>query len=116
MNDEANTEIFSIINQLIEGHEWLRNEINVTPRYGWAIDPFGLSPSMAYLLDRMGFDGMVVQRVHYEVKKYLAKRQLLEFHWLQNWQQEEEPRLPAQYQSDRAKKTAAPDKSASRSG
>lgn len=95
MNDEANTEIFSMINQLIEGHEWLRNEVNVIPRHGWAIDPFGLSPSMAYLLDQMGFDGMVVQRVHYEVKKYLAKKHLLEFHWLQRWQKDDEKRLLA---------------------
>ncbi|TGZ74096.1 hypothetical protein CRM22_001130 [Opisthorchis felineus] len=40
---------------------------------------------MAYLNRKMRFSAMVLQRVHYEVKKYLAKRQSLEFSWRQYW-------------------------------
>ena len=90
MNDEANTHIMAIIAQMVEGHEWLKKNVQYVPRYGWAIDPFGLSPTMAYVSKQMGIKGMVVQRVHYAVKKYLAQNHLLEFKWRQFWESGDE--------------------------
>lgn len=92
MNDEANTHYFAMISQMVDGHEWLRNVLNYKPRYGWAIDPFGLSPTMAFLLKKMGLKGMVIQRVHYSVKKYLAQQNLLEFKWRQFWEANKPPK------------------------
>lgn len=85
MNDEANTHYYAMIEQLTSGHEWLKQKLGVSPQNGWAIDPFGLSSGMAYLLKRSGLENMVIQRVHYAVKKALASQKNLEFRWRQNW-------------------------------
>jgi alpha-mannosidase II len=87
MADEANTHFYSMIEQMIEGHEWLRVNIDASlqPIYGWSIDPFGHSPTMAYLLKQMGFEAIVIQQIHYDLKKKLAISNDLEFNWKQDW-------------------------------
>ena len=81
--DEANTELYAMEVQLQEGHDWIRGTLGkeFIPKYGWSIDPFGYSPTMAYLLHKYGFEGMLIQRVHYAVKKELASKKQLEFMW-----------------------------------
>jgi Glycosyl hydrolases family 38 N-terminal domain/N-acetylglucosaminyltransferase II (MGAT2)/Alpha mannosidase middle domain/Glycosyl hydrolases family 38 C-terminal domain len=85
--DEANSELYAMEIQLQEGHDWIRDNLGAEfiPRYSWSIDPFGYSPTMAYLLKKYGFRGMLIQRVHYAVKKELARRKHLEFYWRQTW-------------------------------
>lgn len=63
MNDEANTHYFAMIDQLIEGHQFIENNIgNIPIENGWANDPFGYSPTMAYLLQGIGVKHMAIQR------------------------------------------------------
>lgn len=87
MTDEANTYYYAMIEQMIEGHEWLRTNIDaqIAPVHGWSIDPFGYSSTMAYLLKQMGFEAMLIQRVHYFLKEYMKFTQRFEFEWRQSW-------------------------------
>ena len=86
--DEANSNIYALQVQMEEGHDWIRTHLGeeFVPKYGWAIDPFGYSPTMAYLLKtKYKFQGMLIQRVHYAIKKHLAQHKHLEFNWRQVW-------------------------------
>lgn len=85
MNDEANSHWNSILQQLTTGHQWLKRHLNYTPQSAWTIDPFGLSPTMADIFQKAGLRNLVIQRVHYAVKKYLAAQKQLEFRWKQLW-------------------------------
>ncbi|CAF2556746.1 unnamed protein product [Rotaria sp. Silwood2] len=86
MNDEANTHYFAMVDQLIEGHQFIENNLgNISLQSSWANDPFGYSPTMAYLLHGIGIQYMAIQRVHYHIKKSLAKDKQLEFTWQQTW-------------------------------
>lgn len=85
MTDEANSHYTAMLDQLIEGNQWLSENLALKSDSGWSIDPFGQSPTMAYLLKKMGFKNMLIQRVHYSIKKHLASKSNLEFMWRQNW-------------------------------
>ncbi|KAI3416127.1 hypothetical protein GPALN_005676 [Globodera pallida] len=83
MTDEANAHFFATVMELFEGHEFLQNQLGYTPRHHWSIDPFGLSPTLSYVLNRANLTHMAIQRVHYAVKKHLAQQRQLEFVWRQ---------------------------------
>ncbi|EPB78244.1 hypothetical protein ANCCEY_02628 [Ancylostoma ceylanicum] len=86
MTDEANSHYFSIIAELLEGHEWIKNHLGgFRPTSHWSIDPFGLSPSIPYLMSAANITNAALQRIHYSVKKHLAKNKQLEFMWRQLW-------------------------------
>uniref|UniRef100_A0A674PAJ6 mannosyl-oligosaccharide 1,3-1,6-alpha-mannosidase n=1 Tax=Takifugu rubripes TaxID=31033 RepID=A0A674PAJ6_TAKRU len=85
MTDEANVHYFAMLDQLIEGHQWLERNLGVTPRSAWAVDPFGHSATMPYMLKRSNLTSMLIQRVHYSIKKHFASTRSLEFMWRQGW-------------------------------
>ncbi|XP_067005459.2 alpha-mannosidase 2 [Anabrus simplex] len=86
MTDEANTHIYAMVDQLIEGHQWVKNNLGLAPKSGWSIDPFGHGATVPYLLKASGFSGgTIIQRIHYAWKQWLAEQQMGDFMWRQNW-------------------------------
>lgn len=85
MTDEATAHVFAMVDQLMEGHQWLKTNLDVSPETGWAVDPFGHGGTMPYLLKAADIQGAVIQRIHYAWKQWFAKRQSGDFIWLQPW-------------------------------
>ena len=85
MPDEASTHYVSVIDQLIEGHQWLIENLGVIPKTSWSNDPFGYSSTMPYLWKQAGMENMVILRIHQAIKGTLMKKKSLEFFWKQYW-------------------------------
>lgn len=85
LTDEANCHYSAIVDQMVEGHRWLRENIGFIPRNSWSLDSFGYSSLHPYLYRRIGYENAVVQRVSDNVKDRLQHRRGLEFYWRQVW-------------------------------
>ena len=85
MTDEANVNLFAMIDQLVEGHQWLLNNLNYKPKSSWSVDPFGHGAAFPYILKASGLDSMVIMRIHYAWKEWFAKEQSGDFVWRQPW-------------------------------
>lgn len=111
MTDEANAHYFSIITELLEGHEWVRNHLGKSFSFNSfnvlqiivqrLIGQLILSVFLLHFLflcqppisQMQLFKGLLLFftyiqlsfRVHYSIKKHLAKNKQLEFMWRQMW-------------------------------
>ncbi|KAL3281492.1 hypothetical protein HHI36_004699 [Cryptolaemus montrouzieri] len=85
MTDEANAHVYAIVDQLIEGHQWMLSNLGIKPKAGWSVDPFGHGSTVPYLLAKSGIKGTVIQRIHYAWKQWLALKQYGDFRWIPQW-------------------------------
>lgn len=92
MTDEANVHYYAMVDQLIEGHQWLKDNLNFTPRVGWSIDPFGHGSTFPYLLAESEFEGTIIQRIHYVWKQWFAQHQAGDFIWRPYFQEQKNPK------------------------
>ena len=81
MQDEADTELSAVINQMTFGHEFLLREFGVKPQIGWHIDPFGASSVTPTLWALTGFKAFVINRMDFRLKAEWIKDRALEFVW-----------------------------------
>jgi len=86
MTDEANVDLFSMIDQLVEGHSFLRSTFNFRPVSSWSVDSFGHGGTFPHILAKSGIYSMVVMRIHYAWKEWFAKYQQGDFLWKQAWE------------------------------
>lgn len=85
MPDEATTHWTSLLLQLTLGHQWIYKEFGVKPEHAFSIDPFGYSPTMAYLYKLSGVKSIFLVRINDPIRMYLARHRSLEFFWRQTW-------------------------------
>lgn len=83
--DEATTHYTAVLDQLIEGHLWIKEHLGIFPNTSWSIDPFGYSTTLPYLWKQAGMKNMAILRIHGAVKSYMGNRNLLTFRWRQPW-------------------------------
>jgi alpha-mannosidase len=70
MHDEATPHYEDMINNMMKGHDWLKKNLDIIPRIGWHIDPFGHSQTNPRLFADMGFDAWFFARLSYDDKYY----------------------------------------------
>lgn len=85
MPDEASTHYVAVVDQLIEGHQWLIENLGTIPKSAWVNDPFGYSSTMPYLWKASGMDNLLFLRINQPVKARLMKMKSLEFMWRPYW-------------------------------
>ncbi|KAL9652227.1 hypothetical protein ABK040_011887 [Willaertia magna] len=79
--DEACVSYTSIINEMTVGHEYLLRRFGIRPRVAWQIDPFGHEGRIPQLFSEMGFDALVINRVHFAIKQVMKDEKSLQFLW-----------------------------------
>jgi hypothetical protein len=82
-NDEANPDVGQVVEQMTEGHDWLRAHFGAAaaPRVAWQIDPFGHSSLTPTLYADMGFQAVVLNRLHFALKDDFKRQRHMEFVW-----------------------------------
>ena len=85
MTEEACSHYFAMIDQLVEGQMWVNETFGVAPTTAWSVDPFGQSPTMAFINHKAGVDGMVIDRIHWRLKQSMQRNKNLVFKWQQEW-------------------------------
>ncbi|XP_075729136.1 lysosomal alpha-mannosidase [Rhipicephalus microplus] len=82
-NDEAVTHYTAIVDQMTMGLRFLNHTFGEcgNVKVAWQIDPFGHSKAFAALVAEMGFDCLVVSRVHHALANHWRDTKRLEFVW-----------------------------------
>lgn len=64
MSDEVFIFYYFIIDQLMEGYQWILENFYVKFKNSWVIDSFGYFGIVFYLWKKVGLENMVIQRIY----------------------------------------------------
>lgn len=81
MNDEALPAYKEAMLNMRLGLDFLRETFGVRPNIGWQIDPFGSSAVTVSLLHKLGYDGLVENRISKNFKNKLSAEDGFNFYW-----------------------------------
>ena len=81
MNDEACTTETAIFNQMTLGQQYVHRTFGKRVRFGYQIDPFGHSAANALMFEGLGFEAMIINRIHYSDKEEREVNKTMEFQW-----------------------------------
>jgi len=80
-NDEAASSLEVVVNQITEGHEYLLKLFNFRPKIAWQIDPFGHSSLTPTIFSQIGYEALVINRIHHQLKSLYKDKGWMEFLW-----------------------------------
>ena len=80
--DEACIHYDHLIETFTIGHKWLKDILGYHPQYAWSLEAAGHSKAYAWLLAKMGFNAIMLEKVHKNDRE--ARKQRKEFNFL--WQ------------------------------
>mmetsp|Transcript_23121 Transcript_23121/g.41264 ORF Transcript_23121/g.41264 Transcript_23121/m.41264 type:complete len:1044 (+) Transcript_23121:18-3149(+) len=81
-NDEALTDFETVISQLERGHSFLNKTFGIShPKVAWQIDPFGHSAITPTIMQKFGFEELVINRIDERFKEQIRESGDLEFMW-----------------------------------
>lgn len=83
--DEASPHYYALIDQLIEGHYWVKKNLGILPESSLNFDQFGYSSTMPYLAKKAGLKNILIKRIHRAVKEQFGQENKLNFHWRPFW-------------------------------
>ena len=81
VNDEATPFYNDIIDNIRLGHQFLFDEFNIKPSSAFFLDSFGHNSGNAHIVSQMGFDSLVLGRMHIDYLELMKDKKLLEFNW-----------------------------------
>ncbi|XP_052233025.1 alpha-mannosidase 2x-like [Dreissena polymorpha] len=83
--DEASPHYFALVDQMIEGHYWVKKNLGIVPESSLNYDQFGYSSTMPYLNKLAGIKHVLIKRINRWVKEKLGTQHRMNFRWRQIW-------------------------------